>query len=107
MITTPEIVLLASERGIKCSLVTVMVRCKELGLEKTAGKYILTPAQAELVLKGLRGKPGRPPGPQPWTNKGITRQAWYLRQGKKSAAKAKKAAKRPTTASKTAKKARK
>lgn len=106
MITTPGIVLLAKKRGIKCSLVTVMVRCKELGLEKTAGKYILTAAQAELVLKGLRGRPGRPPGRQPWTDQGITRQAWYLRQGKKAARRAKKAGKSPAPAKKTAKKPR-
>ena len=103
-ISTSHIVSLAYEKGIKISNVTVMAKCRTLGIPKTAGIFLLTKQEADHVLSQLRGKPGRPPGPQPWIQEGISRANWYwrgntqLKQKKRKLAQAKlkksKAAKR-------------
>ena len=95
-ITTSHIVSLAHKKGIKISNVTVMAKCRTLGIPKTAGIFLLTTQEAEHVLSQLRGKPGRPPGPQPWIQEGISRANWYwrhnteLKQKKRKLAQAKK-----------------
>ena len=83
-ITTSQIVSLAHEKGIKISNVTVMAKCRTLGIPKTAGIFLLTTQEAEHVLSQLRGKPGRPPGPQPWIQEGISRANWYWRHSTES-----------------------
>ena len=56
-----------------------MAKCRTLGIPKTAGIFLLTTQEADHVLSQLRGKPGRPPGPQPWIQEGISRANWYWR----------------------------
>jgi hypothetical protein len=76
-ITTKEILARAHKKGLQTTKVTVIQKCQTLGIPKTTGIYLLTDKEAEALLSQLRGKRGRPSGPQPWIEQGISRQHWY------------------------------
>jgi hypothetical protein len=76
-ITTKELLVRAHKKGLQTTKVTIIQKCQTLGIPKTTGIYLLTDKEAEGLLSRLRGHRGRPPGPQPWIEQGISRQHWY------------------------------